>query len=58
VASARKRSNETSRITIPRKMFTGRLRVGARTMRMGFMMRAVPLSGCRKRGKGRPVKRA
>ena len=42
VARARKRRSETSSRTIPRNMFTGRLRVGDRTMRMGFMIRALP----------------
>ena len=37
VASERNRSAETNKSNSPRKMFTGRLRVGSRTMRVGFI---------------------
>jgi hypothetical protein len=39
----RKRRSETSSRSTPRKTFRGRLRVGYRTMEMGFMAWALPL---------------
>ncbi len=45
VASARRSRSETSSSTSPRNTFQGRLRVGMRTMRIGFMAGALPLVG-------------
>ncbi len=56
MASERRRRSATSKSTSPRNTFRGRLRVGDRTMRMGFMGGALPLVGrsgiCRERAEG------
>ena len=45
VASERRRRSETRASSTPRNTFSGRLRVGDRTMETGFMAFALPLLG-------------
>jgi len=58
VAMERSRRSETRTSSSPRKMFRGRLRVGERTMDMGFMAFALPLNGALGPAASEPKERA